>query len=120
MPEDRIELSLLSALSEIFAELATLSSVSSFAFRERFGRGANLDIETLAEGGKETVSINVYPALTDQSIVLQVDDRLYELGESLDDLSSEVRNILRGTSKLRQKLPHEGVVSPPATCAVFG
>lgn len=107
MPADRIELSLLSALSEILAELSTHSSVTSFAFRERFGRGANLDIETLSNGGKETVSISVYPALTDHSIVLQIDDRLYELADSLDDLSSEVRSILRGTTKLRQNLPHE-------------
>lgn len=59
------------------------------------------------QGGKETVSINIYPALTDHSIVLQIDDRLYELADSLDDLSSEVRSILRGTTKLRQNLPHE-------------
>lgn len=106
MSSNPIESVLLATLAEVFFELSKSANVESFSLRESFGRGASFDVETQVDGVKDVVAINVYPAMRQCTVVLQVNDQLHELCDSVEQLSIEVRSVLQKTRQFRRLQPN--------------
>lgn len=96
---------LLATLAEIFSELAKARQIPSCSIRERLGMGANLDIGVGSQSDRMSARVSVFSRLFDESVVLQVDDQLFQVECEVENLSIEVGRMLRSSDTLRQILP---------------